>query len=320
MNIIDKKPQGQQSNYFYGVDVNDKAAVQQEFERLQKQHKNVTIIVVVVLIILGIIFFDFARVNFVGGKPIFAIESKVEHGTLFSGLGYKVLYCDNGERIVGSVLYQSCNEVDERTFSNVVYRTFLDYGYKNNLLNKENLKTFTINSLSFDEKNKEGGSDYLINIKYECNDGTGNCFKTSKEFLDYGNVNLYVGFNKYNEIYDVFYFKNTGIYTEQLTTILTENIKKYMIDNAKLTVDNLRNFSIKLIENHGKYNFRGNEYYDSYLVEINYMCNDNTNTCLVPFDNQDQEGDYANLSFYTSVFVDSENNVMLMGPKEYFDL
>lgn len=320
MNIIDKKPQEQQENYFYGVNVNDKEAVQKEFERLQQQHKKVTIVVVVALVILGIIFFDFARVNFIGGKPIFAISSKVENGTLFSGLGYKVLYCDNGERIVGSVLYQTCDEVDEKTFSNVVYKELLDYGYENKILIRDDLKTFTINSVTFDEKNAEGGSDYLVNIKYECKDGTGNCFKTSKEFSDYNNVNLYVAFNKYNEVYNVFHFKSSGVYTEQLTATLVENMKKYMIDNTKLTVDNLRSFTIKLVENHGKYKFRGNEYYDSYLVEVNYMCNDGTNTCVVPFDNQDQEGDFANLSFYTSVFVDVDNNVVLMGPKEYFDL
>ena len=127
MKIVDKKVDEIPENKFYGVDVNNKQAVEQEFLRLKKQHKTVTIVVIVALLILGIIFFDFCRVNFMDAKPIFAVEEKVERGTLFSGLGYKVLYCNNGDRYVGSVLYKTCVEQDEVEFTNLIYEKLVNY-------------------------------------------------------------------------------------------------------------------------------------------------------------------------------------------------
>ena len=57
-----------------------------------------------------------------------------------------------------------------------------------------------------------------------------------------------------------------------------------------------------------------------YLVQIDYLCTNNSNTCVLPFDKQDAEGDYANLSFLSSMFIDAEGNILLMGPKEYLNL
>ena len=68
------------------------------------------------------------------------------------------------------------------------------------------------------------------------------------------------------------------------------------------------------------YKFRNNTYSDSYLVKIRYMCVDNGNTCVHPLDDTDMEGDFTNLMFYGSMFVNSEGKVLLFGPKEYFDL
>lgn len=320
MKYVDRKPSKASANYFYGVDVNDKVAVQNEFERLKKQHRIVTIVVIIALAILSIVFFDFLRVNYIGGKPIFAIENKVEHGTMFSGLGYKVLYCDNGERYTESVLYKSCGEIDQNKFSNVLYERLVEYSVDNKMIDKNNLEFLRVNNFLFDEYNDEGGSDYHVNVSFSCNDGTSNCFKTKKEFYDIKDADIYVRFNKFNEVYDIIYFKNSGEQYKKLSEIYEEKIKEYMINNNMINIENLRSYSIKLIENSGRYVFRDNVYPDSYLVEINYLCNDNGNSCVEPFDRQDQEGDFSNLSFYASVFVDMDDNVILVGPKEYLKL
>ena len=56
------------------------------------------------------------------------------------------------------------------------------------------------------------------------------------------------------------------------------------------------------------------------LVQITYLCNDNSNTCVHALDDNDLDGEFTNLMFYGSMFLDKENNVLLFGPKEYFDL
>lgn len=320
MNIVDRKSKDTSKNYFYGVDVNDKQAVQREYERLNKQHKIVTIIVILALGILAFFGFDFYRVNFMEGKPIFALESAVERGTLFKGLGYNVLYCDNGERYIGSVLYKTCEEPDQLTFTNIVYEKFVDYSVSNKTLDKNKLDKLTITNLVFDEENDQGGSDYLLEIAYECKDGSSKCLKTVKEYNDPLKIKLYVKINKYNEVYDVVSFKTSGAYYEQLKENYTEKIKTYLIEKGLFKEENVRLFSIELEENYGKYKFRGNSYADSYLAVINYMCKDNSNTCVEAFDKKDLEGDYANLAFYSSLFLDEEDNILLMGPREYFEL
>ena len=50
------------------------------------------------------------------------------------------------------------------------------------------------------------------------------------------------------------------------------------------------------------------------------MCNDNSNTCITPYDKEDEQGDYANLSFQATMFLDANDNIVSMGPKEYFGL
>lgn len=320
MNIIGKKRIDSSKNEFYGVDVNDKNAVVNEFNRLKKRHRNITILVIVVLCILGVILFDFWRVNFVGGKPIFAISSKVERGTLFSGLGYKVLYCDSGERYIGSVLYKTCEEPNENDFRNFLYELFVDYEIKNEKLDKSNLESLVINDFVTDSENDEGGSDYLLSLSVICKDGSNDCFKYDKEFDDYDNIKLYISINKYNEIYNVFSFKNSGVYFEQLNEIYTEKVKNYLLNEGKIVGDNLRDFEVTLVSNNGKDKFRGVTYADSYLINISYLCSDNTNECVVPFDKEDYEGDYANLVFYSSMYLDNEDNVVLVGPRQYLEL
>ena len=56
------------------------------------------------------------------------------------------------------------------------------------------------------------------------------------------------------------------------------------------------------------------------MVEINYMCLDNGNECVHAVDKKDYEGDYSNLIFFASMFVDENGDVKLIGPREYLDL
>lgn len=320
MNIIDKKPRETPANYFYGVNVNDKEAVKEEYEKLRKRHKVITIVVIIAIAVFGVILFDFCRVNFMGSKPLFAVSKKVERGTLFQGIGYKVLYCSNGERYLGSVLYKACDEIDERTFTNVVYEKFVNYSIDNKTLDKDSLKELTINNLDYDEDNEEGGSDYLLDITFTCEDDGNKCLKTEKEYYDPNNIKLIIRINRYNEIYSVVPFKTSGANYENLKKLYTDKAKEYMINNDLMDEDNTHSFSINLVENHGKYKFRGETYADSYLVQIDYSCKDETNTCITPPDNEDLDGDFANLSFYMSMFVDEEDNISLMGSRQYFNL
>ncbi len=319
MNIIDKKPVETPENNFYGVNVNDKEAVQREFERLKKQHRTVTIVVIAILIVLGVIFFDFARVNFIGGNPLFAISKEVENGRLYSGIGYKVLYCENGERHIGSVLYKTCKEVDTQTFATVVYDKVIEYYDENKMLNRSNLDDFKINSLTLDEKHDEG-IDYYLDVSYTCKDGSMDCLKTEKELFDSSNFGVYISLNHFNEIYNITYFKSTGEHTNQMVVDYTEKIKTYLLENEKMNEELLRSLDIKFVENHGKFKFRNVVYADSYLIDFTYMCTDNSNTCIEFFDKEDIDGDFANLHFLAAMFLDDEGNVMLMGPKQYLDL
>lgn len=320
MNPIDRKPKETPENIFYGVNVNDKEAVQKEYERLQRQHRKVTVVVIIVLAILAVIGFDFVRVNFMESKPLFAKSERVDGGTLFSGLGYKVLYCENGERYLGSVLYKTCEEVDMSTFSSFLLNEFKEYAYSKKILDKNNLSNFVINEVLKDEENEEGGIDYIVDVTYECSDGSTKCFKSGKEFYTTRNNKIYLKLNKYNEVYEMVTFKDTGDYVEKLNEDYTLKVREYLKNNGMLVQDNIRIFEVKLVSNNGKYKFRGNVYVDSYLIEINYWCSDNGNTCVTPFDKKDIDGDFTNLSYNASLFLDEENNVALVGPREYLDI
>ncbi len=320
MNVINKKKHEQTPNYFYGVDVNDKEAVREEYNRLRNKHRLITIFVIAVLGCLSLVVGDFIRVTKLGGKPVFATSKKVERGTLFSGIGYKVLYCNNGQRYVGSVLYKTCEDFDEKKFSNVLYEKLVNYSADKKLLNRNYLNEFKIEDVIYDEDNEEGGSDYLATISFSCKDGNDKCFKTSKEFNDPYNIKIYVRIDKYNEIYDIVTFKNSGAYYNELKEQYAVKVQNYLKNNNLLNEENLRYLRIELMENHGKYKFRGNTYADSYLVEINYSCNDDTNTCVTPEGDETLDGDFANLSFYMSMFLDDQDNISLMGPRQYFDL
>ena len=76
MQPINKQPMETPANNFYGVNVNNKQAVEEEFEILRKRHKIVTIIVIISLLVVGFFIYDYIRVTELGGKPIFVIEEK----------------------------------------------------------------------------------------------------------------------------------------------------------------------------------------------------------------------------------------------------
>ncbi len=320
MDIIGKKRRDTSANYFYGVNVNDKEAVRVEYERLRKKHRNITIMVIIVLFALSLVIVDFCRVNYLGGKPLFAISKRVERGTLFTGLGYKVLYCQNGERYIGSVLYKSCDQFDERTFANVMYEKIIKYAEDTKALDRSKLDKFEITNIAYDEENEEDGGDYIVDIAFTCKDGSDKCFKTEKEYNDPLNIKVYIRLNRYNEIYAMTPFKTSGTYYDSLKENYTPKILEYLKSNGKVIEDNLSYVDINLVENHGKYKFRGTTYADSYMVEINYTCNDSSNTCIEASGKEDLVGDFSNLTFYMSMFLDENDNILLMGPKEYFEL
>ena len=318
MQPINRKPIETPENNFYGVDVNNRMAVEQEFTKLQGQHRMVTIVVIVLLLVIGFFIFDFIRVYSLGGRPIFAIQEKVTGGTKFTGIGYEVLYCDNGERHVDMVVYKKCGNGEPTTISNLVYKKFVDYATETKMLNNSKLESLEFISVNVDGKNDKDGTDYHVNLKYTCKkDG---CLKLKKEFESTDNVHLYVRLDKFNDVYDIVYFKISGPYYDSLVEIYEENLKTYLIENQKADVANLKRLELVLEENHGKYKFRGTSYADSYLVRINYTCVDNSNTCIKAFDDTDMEGDFTNLSFFGSMFLDKDGNVLLFGPKEYFSL
>ena len=319
MQPIDKKPMETPENKFYGIDVNNRAAVETEFERLKKRHRVVTVLTIIALLLLGFFVYDYIRVTELGGKPIFVIEEKVEDGTKFKGLGYEVLYCNNGERYVGPVVFKKCTESETTTISNFVYQKFVDYAVNQKLLDKNKLDVLEFNLVEYDGINEKEGWDYYVNLKYTCKNDS-KCLKLVKEYESQEDVGLYVRFDKYNDVYEIAHFKIDGKHYDELVTLYTETLKNYLVENNKIDVENLRNFELILDENYGKYKFRGTTYSDSYLVQVTYMCNDNGNTCVHAFDDNDLEGDYTNLMFYGSMFVDREGKVLLFGPKEYFDL
>ena len=305
-------------NKFYGVDVNDKEAVQKKYNELQAKHKLFTLVVIIVIGVLLFFVGDTIRVMKVGGKPILATSSKVENGTLFQGLGYQVLYCNNGQRYVGATIYATCSEVDVKSFKNVLYERVVDYGRKKKMITND-FKTLIIQEIAFDEENDKGGSDYYIKATIECDKGD-SCFKTKKEFSDPLNIDFIARIDKYNEIYEIVYFKTTGAHYENLVANYKDKVKKYLIDNNQMKADLVRDYSIRLLEDHGQYKFRGTVYSGSYLINIDYFCNNESNDCITALDDEDKEGDYTNLSFMASMFLDVDDNVVLIGPKEYFDL
>jgi len=319
--IQGKKDEGQPSNYFYGVDVTNRKAVEKEYARLKKRHRIITIVALAVIAFLGLIVFDFVKVNYLGTRPLFAIRKKVENGTLYKGIGYNVLYCKSGDRYVGYVLYDSCLEFDQKTFIDSVYDKLIKYGDEKNLIKRNNYSSLKITDAIFDEELEDGGWDYYVEAELSCKGSNDRCFYFKKEFYDPSKIYFYIRYDQYNDITDVFTFKSTGAHVDQMKEEYIPKVKEYFKENNIITdEENIRDFKIEFVENYGKYKFRGTSYAESYLVEIKYLCQDNSNECVKPQDDIDLDGDYSNHMFMMSLFIDQYGDVALMGPKEYFDL
>ena len=319
--IEGRKDEGQPSNYFYGVDVTDKKAVQAEYARLKNRHRIITFVALGVMAFLALIVFDFVKVNYFRAKPLFSVSKKVENGKLYQGIGYKVLYCNNGERYVGSTLYSSCHEFEEHTFMETVYEKIIDYGDENGLIKRNNFEKLELTRALYDGENADGGWDYFIEADLTCKKGNDRCFYFKKEFYDPSKIYFYVRYDPYNDLQEIFTFKKDGAHVDELKANYTDKAKEYLKSTGIIADESaVRLFNIAFLDNYGKYKFRGTTYAETYLVEVNYLCYDNSNQCVVPQDDIDLDGDYSNYSFMMSMFIDENDNVALMGPKEYFDL
>ena len=312
-----KPKEHDETNYYNGVDLNDKKAVRKEFYKRRATHTFFTLIFIAIFAALGFVAFDYFRVYEMNAKPIFAIKKAADGGSLYKGIGYEVLYCDNGERYLGAVLYQSCIQTDEEvSFKNVLYKSLVDYATEKDILDKDNLDSLTLNSYTFDEKNDQEGSDYLLDVSVVCKNNK-NCFKTTKTLKDPNNFKVIMRIDKYTSVYDLVYFKTSGYYYDELLANYQGKIKQYMIDNGYIDLDNLRQFEVRLLQNPGKISYRGVDYSESFLVSISFLCADNSNTCVKAFDKKDDEGDYSNMYYQASVFIGGDDEVLLVGPREY---
>jgi hypothetical protein len=249
-----------ETNYYNGVDLNDKKAVRKEFNKRRATHTFFTLIFIAIFAALGVVAFDYFRVYEMNGKPVFAVKKAVDGGSLYKGIGYEVLYCENGERYLGAVLYQSCIETEEEvSFKNVLYKSLVDYATEKEILDKDNLDSLTINSYTFDEKNEQEGSDYLLDLTVVCKNNK-NCFKATKSLKDPNNFKVIMRIDKYTSVYDLVYFKTSGYYYEELVAKYQDKIKQYMIDNGLIETDKLRQFEVRLQKNPGKITYRGVDY------------------------------------------------------------
>lgn len=300
-------PNNMPPNYMYGVDINNKQAVEKQYKKLKRKHILVTILTILIMGILVFLIYDFSRVNFMDKKPLLGIKENIEGGYIYKGLGYKVMYCDNGNIYKSYLENKSCNEEEvDNSFKGIVLRQFKTYLINNKYLDVNNLKSLEIDNLIYDEDNDNDGGDYLIDVKLECNDGGHSCMKVFKETSNQNNVKLFIRLNRNNEVYEVKAFKNTGKQYDILKEDYTAKIKKYMIENNMLVEDNLRYFNVELLNNYGRYRFDNVMYEDAYTISIDYLCNDNSNTCVSRFDNSLE---YSNLSFEAAMFINELNEV-----------
>lgn len=310
-----------ETNYYQGIDLNNKDEVRKEFNRRRAVHSFFTLIFIAMLGVLGVFLFDFWRVNFREGHPLFAIKTTVENGKLYKGIGYQVLYCDDGSRYSAAVVYQDClgEEEEVDSYIKVLHQELIRLGTDKDFINVKNLESLTINSYTFDEVNPTGGSDYLLDLTIVCKDNK-SCFTTKKKFYDKSNIKVILRMDSTNSAYDMIYFKNSGAYNQLMADTYKEKIKQFLVDQGNINLDDLRDFNVRFEENYGVLKYKGVEYADSYLINISFMCYSSGNDCVKQLENKDKEGDYSNMSFTASLFLDAEGEVALIGYREYLGL
>lgn len=295
------------SNYIYGVDTNNRQAVEKAYKKLKRRHILITILSIILLGGLIFLIYDFSLVNFMNKKPYLGIKEKIDGGYIYKGIGYNAMFCDNGKVYKTYLENKTCSDEEvDKSFKGIVLREFKEYLIKNKYLDTGNLKSLEIVSLTYDEDNNNEGGDYLAEVKLECNDGSARCMKVFKETSNQNEVQLFIRLDRNNEVYEVTAFKTTGNQYKLLKDDYEEKIKKYMIDNNLIDEENLRLFTVQLLNNYGRYRFDDVMYEDSYTISIEYLCHDNSNTCVSRFDNSLE---FSNLSFEASMFINESNEV-----------
>ncbi|MBQ8659399.1 MAG: hypothetical protein IJ475_00985 [Bacilli bacterium] len=301
-------------NMFYGVDTNNREAVEAEYLKLKRRHRVFTIFAVVFILVLGLFVFDFYNVNTNNKKPIFAIKKRIDNGDKYTGLGYTAIYCDNGDVFIGSVNKDCLGGNGTLTFNEMFYNAFMTYVKEEEYLDEKELVKLDFVSVTFDETNEDGFSDYLVEINYVCSDSTADCFKTFKEVDNQNNIKLYVSINNYNKVYEIKTFKTSGIYYDILRASYEEKLRNYMINNGLVDESNLRLFNIELLENYGRFKYNDVMYSDSYKIYVTYMCNDNSNTCVKAIDGEE----YSNLFFEAAMLTNTNDDVALVKHTKIF--
>lgn len=318
------------ANIYYGVDINDKKAVKRRLTWLKFKHFFVTVLSLGILGVLGIIIFEFYRVNFLEQHPILAIKKRVDGGYLYEGLGYKSLYCDDGTKYTVYSEYTSCTDTTNTTYKEILFKAFKEYAAKNEIINESNLTNIELVSYEFDETTTNTYTDiytgdevteefthYLVQLSYACTDGSGKCVSFGQDYNDLNDVKVILKVNKENKVEEIDTFRTTGEYYNSVKEDLVPKVKQYLIDNGYVPDEELlKYFSLEVTQNHGKYKYNGVYYANSYVVNIYFLCVDNSNTCI-------NYSDYAtteNLSFDISVFVDADGEIQTIGKSMAFDI
>ncbi|MBR6133410.1 MAG: hypothetical protein IKQ29_01690 [Bacilli bacterium] len=306
MKIVDRKPEETPPNIFYGVDVNDKAAVKKELHRRQYRKFVGNIVFLVIFAMLCVFAYDTIRVTFFDKHPLIYIKENVDGGVLYKGFGYSKLYCNDGKSYPYLNKENKCLNKD-RTFSQAFYSSFYAYGVNNKIIDEKNIKTMKLSNIRSDGYNSYDGRDYLVDFSYSCMDEKSTCFKKLKKQKDEFNYLLYVSLDANNQVQNIFTFKNSGDYYKELRELYTEKVQQYLVDNGYMVEDQTTMFEISLVSNYGKVKYKGEEYYDSYVIKVNFACESSDSSCIEYKDFEYSKG----LDFEAAMLIDDDGNIKL---------
>ena len=313
MNIVDKKPKETPPNIFYGVDVNDKKAVKRELHRRQFRRVVGNFIFLTLFAIACVFAYDAIRVNFMDKHPMFYIKENIDGGVLYKGIGYSKLYCNDGNSYPYLNKQNKC-ATQARTFSQAFYSSFKAYAVNNKIIDDNKIKTIKLSNIRVDSTNDLGGNDYLVDFSFTCLDDSSSCFKKLKKQNDEFNYVLYVSLDNDNAVQRIFTFKPYGNLYDELEEFYSDRVKQYLIDNDNINEEILSTFDVRLLSNHGKVKYKGEQYADSYTIKINYSCTTETTECI-----NFKEFSYDKyLDFEAAMLVDEEGNVKSITNKAVF--
>jgi hypothetical protein len=313
MNIIDRKPAETPPNEFYGVNVNDKAAVKKELHRRQYRRFVGNIVFLVVFSLLCVFAFDAIRVTFLEKHPLIYIKENVDGGVLYKGFGYSKLYCHDGKSYPYLNKENKCLKKD-RTFSQAFYSSFYAYAVNNKIIDENNIKTIKLSNIRSDSYNDYSGRDFLVDFSFSCMDDKSTCFKKLKKQKDEFNYLLYVSLDGNNQVQNIFTFKDSGDYYKELKELYLDKVRQYLIDNDYMDEEQTTVFDISLVSNYGKVKYKGEEYYDSYVVKVNFACESSDSSCISYKEFSYDKG----LDFEVAMLVDEDSNVLKLVNKAVF--